>query len=66
MSKVTKFMTDYLLYVAIILMSMSVVSGISQYVRQQDWDTVMRILCRSTSTARIFMRESIKVKKFSS
>lgn len=40
MSKVTKFMTDYLLYVAIILMSMSVVSGISQYRRQQDWDIV--------------------------
>lgn len=40
MSKVTKFMTDYLLYVAIILMSMSVVSGISQYRRQQNWDPV--------------------------
>lgn len=40
MSKVTKFMIDYLLYVGIILVSMSVVSGVSRYVRQQDWDTV--------------------------
>lgn len=40
MSKVTKFMIDYLLYVDIILVSMSVVSGVSRYVRQQDWDTV--------------------------
>lgn len=40
MSKATKFMTDYLLYGAIILVSMSVVSGVSAYKRQQNWDTV--------------------------
>lgn len=40
MSKVAKFMTDCLLYGAIILASMSVVFGVSTYKRQQNWDMV--------------------------